>query len=99
MLVGAQIIVGVVLIYCAEVSTTLLFEGESIGLDLAHDIHSRDHYIYWRSWAREALLSLVILWIAALLLAWYARLHKRRFATSTQRYGSRGALATTALLP
>jgi hypothetical protein len=43
-----------------------------MGFDEAFDIESRVHYIFWRSYAREALFVLALLWVVAVVLAIFA---------------------------
>lgn len=54
-----------ILIYCAEISGNLRFEGRNVGFDEAYDTESHLHYFIWRLRAREAFLFVVALWVAA----------------------------------
>jgi hypothetical protein len=87
-----------VLIYCAYVAGNLRFEGTPMGFDEAFDIESRVHYIFWRSYAREALLALALLWVVAVGLAIFACVRASRL-NSTARYGSRSAIGVAVVLP
>jgi hypothetical protein len=87
-----------VLIYCADVAGNLRFEGTPMGFDEAYDIESRVHYIFWRSYAREALFVLALLWVVAVLLAILASVRAGRL-NSVTRYGSRPVIGVAVVLP
>jgi hypothetical protein len=87
-----------VLIYCAYVAGNLRFEGVPMGFDEAFDIESRVHYIFWRSYAREALFVLALLWVAAVVLAVFASVRGGRPNRIT-RYGSRSVIGVAVVLP
>jgi len=87
-----------VLVYGAYIAGNSRYEGTSVGLDNAFDIESRVHYIFWRSFAREALFVLVLLWAAAVVLAIFARTRAGRL-NSTARYGSRSSIGAAVVLP
>jgi hypothetical protein len=82
-----------ILIYCAEISGNLRFEGTNVGFDEAYDTESHMHYFIWRLRAREAFLFVVVLWVAAVLLAAYKR------SRASNKYGSRASIVTTLILP
>src|SRR5271170_5065650 len=88
-----------ILIYCAEISGNLRFEGANAGLDEAYDTESHMHYFIWRLRAREALLFVVVLWVAAVLLAAYRRIRARDNEFGIAKYGSRAAIVATLILP
>jgi hypothetical protein len=88
-----------VLIYCAEISGSLRFEGRIVGLDEAYDTESHLHYFIWRLRAREAFLFVVALWVAAILLATYRRIRAGDIEFGRVKYGSRAAMAATIVLP
>jgi len=87
------------LIYCAEVSGNLRFEGRIVGLGEAYDTESHLHYFIWRLRAREAFLFVVALWVVATLLAGYRRIRARDIEFEMAKYGSRAAIVTTLILP
>jgi hypothetical protein len=87
-----------VLIYCAYVAGDLRFEGTPMSFDEAFDIESRVHYIFWRSYAREALLVLALLWMVAVVLAIFVRVRAGRLK-SIARYGSRSVIGVAVVLP
>jgi hypothetical protein len=88
-----------VLIYCAYVAGNLRFEGIPMGFDEAFDPESRAHYILWRSYSREALLLLAALWVIALVFAVYAQIRGGSAEFGAAKFGSRGAVVTTVILP
>jgi hypothetical protein len=87
-----------VLIYCAYVAGNLRFEGVPMGFDEAFDIESRVHYIFWRSYAREALFVLALLWVVAVVLAIFASVRAGR-PNGMARYGSRSVIGLAVVLP
>jgi hypothetical protein len=97
-LVCFETIAVAVLLYCAYIAGNLRFEGTSVGLDEAFDIESRVHYIFWRSYAREALFVLALLWAVAVVLAIFASVRAGRLNRKA-RYGSRSVLGVAVMLP
>jgi hypothetical protein len=87
-----------VLVYCAEVAGNLRFEGTPTVFDEAFDIESHVHYIFWRSYARETLLVLALLWLVAVVLAIVASVRAGRF-DSISRYGSQSVIGLAVVLP
>ena len=69
-----------------------------MGLDDAFDVESRLHYIFWRSYAREAFLALALLWVIAVVLAIFARARAGR-PNSIARYGSPSLIRAAVVLP
>jgi hypothetical protein len=88
-----------VLVYCAYVAGNLRFEGIPMGLDEAFDPESRAHYILWRSYSREALLLLAVLWVIALVLAAFGQIRGGNSEFGIARFGSRAAIGATVILP
>jgi hypothetical protein len=88
-----------VLIYCAYVAGNLRFEGIPMGFDEAFNPESRAHYILWRSYSREALWLLAAIWVIASVLAVYAQIRGGSAKFDTTKFGSRGAIGTTVVLP
>ena len=88
-----------ILIYCAEISGNLRFEGRIVGLDEAYDTESHLHYFIWRLRAREAFLFVVALWVVALLLAAYRRIRAGDIELGMAKHGSRAATVATLILP
>jgi hypothetical protein len=88
-----------ILIYCAEIAGNLRFEGRIVGLDEAYDTESHMHYFIWHLRAREALLFVVALWVAAVLLAAYRRIRAGDTEFWIAKYGSRASIVATLILP
>jgi hypothetical protein len=99
LLVFLETVALAVLIYCAHVAGNLRFEGIHMGFDEAFDPEPRAHYTLWRSYSREALWLLAALWVIALVLALYARTRGGNSDLGVARFGSRGAIGTTLILP
>jgi hypothetical protein len=97
-LVCFETIAVAVLIYCACIPGNLRFEGTPMGFDEASDLESRMHYIFWRSYAREALLVLALLWVVAVVLAIFAKARAGRL-NSIARYGSRSVIWVAVMIP
>jgi hypothetical protein len=88
-----------ILVYCAEISGNLRFQGIIVGLDEAYDTESHLRYFIWRLRAREAFLFVVALWVAAVLLAAYRRIRAGDMEFGITKYGPRAAIAATLILP
>jgi hypothetical protein len=69
-----------------------------MGFDEAFDIESRVHYIFWRCYAREALLVLALLWVLAVALTIFASVRAGRLR-NTATYVSRSVIGVAVVLP
>jgi hypothetical protein len=98
-LIGLEAMTLGILLCCAEISGRLRFQGTIVGLDEAYDTDSYLHYFDWRLWAREAFLSVVVVWVAAVLLAAYVRIRGGNSELASAKYGSRGATMVALVLP
>ena len=98
-LVFAQALLIGLLIYFADISSDLRFQGTVAGFDGARDIESQTRYFNWHLRAREAFLLVVILWIAALLLAVYSRVRWGESDFGRAKFGSPNAILVTIILP
>lgn len=88
-----------ILIYCAEISGNLRFEGRIVGFDEAYDTESHLHYFIWHLRAREAFLFVVVLWVAAVIIAAHRRIRVKDMEFRIAKYGSRAAIVATLILP
>jgi hypothetical protein len=98
-LIGLEAITLGILLYFAEISGRLRYQGTIVGLDEAYDTDSYLHYFIWRLRAREALLFVVVVWVAAVLLAACVRIRGRSGELASAKYGSRGAIIAALVLP
>jgi hypothetical protein len=94
-LIGLEAMALGIPIYCAAISGNLRFEGRIVGLDEAYDTESHMRHFIWRLRAREALLFVVALWVAAILLAAYRRIRSGDFESGIAKYGSRACVVAT----
>ena len=93
-LVGAESLAVAMIIYCANMADRSEFQGELYGFDGPPDTELR---ILWQLRAREALLLLMVLWIAGLLLA-YAKTRTGNIDYAA-KYGSSFAVRATIFIP
>jgi hypothetical protein len=94
-LVGAESLAVAILLFCASISESSEFEGPYYGFDGPPETELR---ILWRLRAREALLLLMVLWVAALLLA-YAKTKTSNIDCAVTRYGTNLAIRATIIIP
>ena len=88
-----------ILVYFAEMSANLRFQGTPSGLDEAYDIESHMHYFIWRLRAREVLLLVIVLWVAAAFLVAYRVTRANDEESDTAKYGSSYTIWATLILP
>jgi hypothetical protein len=94
-LVGAESLAVAMIIYCANIADRTEFEGVFYGFDGPPDTELR---ILWQLRAREALLLLMVLWIAGLLLT-YAKARTANIDSAAAKYGSSFAVRATIVIP
>jgi hypothetical protein len=94
-LVGAESLAVAIVLYCARIADSSEFKGVFYGFDGPPDSELR---IIWRLRAREALLLLIVLWVAAVLLA-YAKSRADNIDYAAAKYGSSVAIKATVVIP